>query len=82
MYYITSGILLAREPGRGRLEFRSFPDGNVMLTAIHDFRPRLWWFVYVLSQAPVHLLVMRAFARHLERYARNRLERSAGRGRR
>ena len=81
LYYITGGVLLAENPGRGRLEFRSFPENDILITAIHEFRPRLPWFIYNLSQAPVHLLVMKAFTRHLERYTMLKLRRRLQRGR-
>ena len=47
--------LLARvrphEPVRGRLEFRVVLGGHHVLAAIHDFEPRLPWFIYTLTQA-------------------------------
>ena len=71
LYYVTGG-LLARvvERGRARLEFRSVLDGRFVLAAIHDFVPRLPWFVYSSTQAIVHLFVMTSFGRHLGRIAR------------
>jgi uncharacterized protein YjiS (DUF1127 family) len=41
--------------------------GGTVLAAVHDFSPRLPWYVYNSTQALVHLLVMRQFRRHLER---------------
>ena len=64
LFYITGG-LLATQGGRGRLEFRETPDGRSVLSAIHDYRPRLPWLIYAASQAVFHLGVMRAFGRHL-----------------
>lgn len=64
LFYITGG-LLATQGGRGRLEFRETPDGHSVLSAIHDYRPRLPWLIYAASQAVFHLGVMRAFGRHL-----------------
>lgn len=64
LFYVRGG-LLAAEGARGRLEFREAPGGRALLAAIHDFRPRLPWPVYVATQALVHLAVMRAFGRHL-----------------
>ena len=72
LYYITAGLLARvrpHEPVRGRLEFRVVLGGHHVLAAIHDFEPRLPWFIYTLTQAKVHLLVMRAFSRHLQRIA-------------
>ena len=65
LLYIRGG-LLARGEGRGRLEFREVLRGRYALAAIHDFHPRLPWFIYKHTQAVVHLIVMNAFARHLK----------------
>ncbi len=72
LYYITGGLLARvrpNEPVRGRLEFRVVLGGRHILAAIHDFEPRLPWLLYTLTQAKVHLLVMKAFSRHLQRVA-------------
>ena len=63
--YFISGGLLARTPQRGRFELRQLLDGRTLMTAIHDYQPRLPWALYVVSQALVHRWVMWAFARHL-----------------
>ena len=39
---------------------------DTILAAIHDFVPRLPWFIYTMTQALAHLLVMRRFGHHLE----------------
>jgi uncharacterized protein YbjT (DUF2867 family) len=68
LLYITSGVLaLIREGDRDRLEFRMLPGGRSVLAAIHDFTPALPWFIYKVTQAQAHLIVMRAFGRHLRR---------------
>lgn len=69
LYYIAGGILLRKAPGnaRGRLEFRRVPDRDEVIAAILDYRPSLPWRLYLITQAKVHALVMRAFARHLRR---------------
>jgi hypothetical protein len=64
LFYIEGGIL-ARGGGRGRFEFRETLQRQSILAAIHDFSPRLPWFIYIFTQAPIHLWVMRRFARHL-----------------
>lgn len=65
---ITGGVLAkVGETHQGRLEFREVNRGRALIAAIHDFQPRLPWYVYNLSQALVHLLVMRAFGFHLSR---------------
>ncbi|MCR9145018.1 MAG: NAD(P)H-binding protein [bacterium] len=71
LFYITDGVLLHRERSGlpGRLEFRGVFGGEFLLAAIHDFRPGLPWSLYNLTQAKMHLFVMRSFSRHLERYA-------------
>jgi uncharacterized protein YbjT (DUF2867 family) len=66
LLYIRGG-LLAHGQGRGRLEFREVLERRFVLAAIHDFHPRLPWFVYKYTQAVVHLIVMKAFGRHLEK---------------
>lgn len=65
LLYITGGLLSGRDQ-RGRLEFREVLNRRYVLAAIHDFRPGLPWYVYQLTQAKVHLLVMRAFYWHLK----------------
>ncbi|MFT4979489.1 MAG: hypothetical protein ACI8S6_005400, partial [Myxococcota bacterium] len=67
LFYVTGGLLAAPENRRGRLEFRCILDGEAIITAIHDFVPRLPWYVYTLSQANAHLYVMFQFGRHLKR---------------
>ncbi|MCR9163684.1 MAG: NAD-dependent epimerase/dehydratase family protein [Nannocystaceae bacterium] len=63
----VEGGLLAAGPARGRLEFRVAPNGEELLAAIHEFVPRLPWYLYVVTQALAHLFVMRRFAAHLRR---------------
>ena len=80
LFYVVGGALAATgEHHRGRLEFRVVrPDPQqvapgeplpepVVIAAIHDFVPALPLFVYNLSQAQAHLLVMARFRRHLQR---------------
>ncbi len=70
-YYISGGLLVRKhaEP-QGRFEFRVFPENQCVIGAIHGFPPSLNWFIYSFTQAKVHLLVMWAFGRHLERLKR------------
>ncbi len=72
LLYITGGALTARG-GRGRLELREVLQRRYVLAAIHEFKPALPWYVYRYTQAVVHLLVMRGFARHLRRIERREL---------
>lgn len=69
VFIITGGVLarkVVRSSGRPRLEFREVLHGSAMLVAIHDYRPTLPWFVYNLTQALVHLRVMRSFGAFME----------------
>lgn len=69
LLHITAGVLAEiREGDRDRLEFRLLPDGTAVLAEIHDFTPALPWFVYKLTQANAHLIVMRAFAARLRNH--------------
>jgi uncharacterized protein YbjT (DUF2867 family) len=71
VYRIAGGLLVAEGASpRARLEFREFLGGRFVFAAIHEYTPRLPWPVYACTQAVVHLFVMRAFGRHLERLAR------------
>ena len=60
-----AGGLLADAGGKQRLEFREVLGGRQVLVALQEFRPRLPWYLYLLTQARLHLWVMRSFARHL-----------------
>ncbi len=64
LFYITGGYLTKRT-NRGWLEFRSILDGNYVITAIHEFVPRLPWVIYKFTQAKAHLLVMKKFEKYL-----------------
>jgi uncharacterized protein YbjT (DUF2867 family) len=68
LFHVTGG-LLAQAGQHGRFELRAALDANMLLTAIHDFEPRLPWFIYRISQAPFHAWVMAGFAKHLARNA-------------
>jgi len=69
LLYVAGGAL-ARPYDRGRLEFTCVPDRPEVLAAVHDFHPRLPWWLYLFTQAKVHRLVMWAFGRHLGRLSR------------
>lgn len=66
-YYITGGLLAKKVDPPGRLEFRAVPGLGCQIAAIHGYSPRLPWPIYRLTQARIHLSVMRAFAAHLRR---------------
>jgi uncharacterized protein YbjT (DUF2867 family) len=65
-FRITGGLLVAQN-NRGTLEFRDILNHNKMIVAIHDFRPSLPWYIYKYTQAILHIFVMRAFNKHLEK---------------
>jgi len=70
LFYITGGLLadakkMSRLGLRGRLEFRTSRQEGFVVAAIYDFCPRLPWWIYRLTQAPVHLWVMRRFGAFL-----------------
>ncbi|MBM3169051.1 MAG: NAD-dependent epimerase/dehydratase family protein [Bacteroidetes bacterium] len=65
LFYITGGWLVKRFD-YGWLEFREVLDSRYILSAIHEFVPRLPWFLYITTQARLHLWVMNRFKKYLE----------------
>ncbi|GEN32652.1 MULTISPECIES: NAD(P)H-binding protein [Aneurinibacillus] len=67
LYYITGGFLAHADNTRrrGRLEFREVLNRKYVIVAIHEFIPKLPWLLYSITQALVHLWVMRSYGRHL-----------------
>ncbi len=57
--------LLCLGLGKGRLTFRNIIDLRYTMAEIHDFTPRLPWFIYKFTQAKMHLFTMKAFNRYL-----------------
>ncbi len=74
LFYVRGGALAHPRGtrGSGRLEFLLVSGKPEVLAAVHDFHPRLPWWLYVVSHALVHELVMWAFGRHLARVAARR----------
>lgn len=66
-YYITKGSLARLVDPPGRFELRIFPNIHCIIAAIHGYKPRLPWWLYSISQAWIHLFVMRMFARYLKK---------------
>jgi uncharacterized protein YbjT (DUF2867 family) len=66
-FYISGGILSRRVDPPGRFEFRVFADHGCSIASIHGFAPTLPWWLYSITQAMVHLWVMRSFAKYLGR---------------
>lgn len=69
LFYVRGG-LLAKKTVRGRLEFREILGGDAVIAAIHDFEPRMPWYIYRWTQALFHLWVMKQFAGYLTKSAR------------
>lgn len=70
LFYIQEG-LLSHGKGRGRLIFRTIVDGRNTMVEIHEFRPKLPWFIYKYTQAVVHVFTMKLFKKHLLNLQRN-----------
>lgn len=66
-FYISGGVLNRSVEPPGRFEFRAFPETGYLIASIHGFSPALPWWLYARTQAVIHLWVMRAFGRHLNR---------------
>lgn len=66
-FYISGGVLNRSVEPPGRFEFRAFPETGCLIASIHGFSPALPWWIYARTQAVIHLWVMRAFGRHLNR---------------
>jgi hypothetical protein len=66
LFYVRGG-LLAQKTVRGRLEFRETLGGKAVIAAIHEFKPRMPWFLYRWTQALFHIWVMRQFGLYLNR---------------
>ncbi|MCM0041875.1 MAG: epimerase [Algoriphagus sp.] len=68
LFYITGGWLVKRYD-YGWLEFREVLDSKYIISAIHEFAPRLPWLLYINTQARLHLWVMNRFQKYLEKKA-------------
>ncbi len=81
LFHITGGLLAGAGPAQ-RLEFREALARRHIIAAVHDYRPRLPWYVYRLTQARLHLWVMRTFATYLRSIAgaHGAVSRSSGAG--
>jgi uncharacterized protein YbjT (DUF2867 family) len=70
LFYIQGGALLsAKAAAKGRFEFREVLHRQYVVAAIFDFVPALPWWIYMRTQAILHLFVMWAFKKELERGA-------------
>jgi uncharacterized protein YbjT (DUF2867 family) len=81
LFWIRGGLLVTPNP-LGRLEFREVLESKAVIAAIHQFRPRLPWLLYILTQSLAHAIVMAGFGRYLGRLGsveNDSIERRAGR---
>ena len=67
LFFITGGVLTKRRD-LGWLEFRSILDNEYVITAIHEYVPKLPWSIYKLTQAKMHLYVMKKFEKALQSF--------------
>lgn len=64
LFYIVGGKL-AKRLDYGWLEFRNVLSREFTIGAIHEFVPRLPWYLYIFTQAQIHLWVMKRFGKYL-----------------
>ena len=76
LFEVSGGALAGKAIGFPRLEFRTMPDRRNALAAVHQFSPRLPWWIYVRTQAYGHAWVMWRFGRHLQRVCNGATPRS------
>ena len=58
LFYVMGGLLSSGASRKARLELRETLGGTYCLAAVHDFRPRLPWILYRLTQAVIHAWFM------------------------
>jgi uncharacterized protein YbjT (DUF2867 family) len=68
LFFIVDGLLVKRKD-YGWLEFRNVLDNKYTIGAIHEFVPKLPWYLYILTQAQIHLWVMKRFGLYLKKSA-------------
>lgn len=68
-FHIVGG-LLSKTSDTGWLEFRKVIGGEFTLASINEFVPSLPWYIYIYTQAIVHLRVMNSFSKHLSKTKR------------
>ncbi len=66
LYYIRGGFL-AKPNKKARMEFRKSSQASFFIVAIHEYAPRLPWYIYRYSQAMLHAFVMKSFGKYLMR---------------
>ncbi len=64
LFYITGGVLVKRTD-YGWLDFRQVDNKRFTLAVIHEYIPKVPWYIYRVVQAPIHKLVMHLFGKYL-----------------
>ncbi len=75
-FSIESGLLVSKD-SKGVFEFRLSPDDRFVFASIQKFRPALPWWIYRITQAVIHKIVMNRFGRHLLNKAKKVPQRNA-----
>ncbi|CAD2070533.1 hypothetical protein [Phocicoccus pinnipedialis] len=57
---VVGGSLLEKGT-EAKFEFRALPDNKTFIMMLHDFKSRLPWTIYKMTQAPLHGLVSRIY---------------------
>lgn len=73
LFYISGGWLVGRSD-YGWLEFREVLGGKYIITAIHEFVPKIPWYLYVTTQARLHLWVMNRYGRYLQKLGKKEVK--------
>lgn len=71
VFRIAGGDLVSPAPN-ATFEFREVLGGRAVVVSIAGYRPRLPWWLYRITQAEAHRLVMALFGRYLGRHLENR----------
>ena len=74
---ITGGLLVRKTGGNeGRFEFRRIEgELDTIVAILQDYAPSLPWYLYEMTQAIAHMVVMRAFRSRLKgRFTRGRAD--------
>ncbi len=67
LFYVKGGLLSRRTSGKARLKLRETLGGEYCLAAVHDFRPRLPWIFYRLTQAVIHAWFMARLGNYIKK---------------
>ncbi|MCS4487087.1 hypothetical protein [Staphylococcus americanisciuri] len=66
---ITGGLLVGSSARQSRFEIRRLGhDTAACMIGLHDFVPRLPWWLYRIVQAPLHVIVSQLFRKYWEKF--------------